>query len=120
MQQRILPSPSDCRVPPLNSKESPSKFKLTAGMPRKCSMKSRRILLIITAVSAVPAAASAHGVTVNVDLNAAGTKLILDRPVYADRDVTAITNLDQSLGYDQDDDVPGFEFSSNVLGSGGV
>jgi autotransporter-associated beta strand protein len=83
-------------------------------------MNLRRILLIISAVIAVPAAASAHGVTVNVDLNAAGTKLILDRPVYADRDVTAITNLDQSLGYDQDDDVPGFGFSSAVLSGGGV
>jgi autotransporter-associated beta strand protein len=77
-------------------------------------------LITAAVASLIAAAAFGHGVTVNVDLNAAGTKLVVDRPVYADRDVTAITAIDQSLGYDQDDDVPGFEFSSGVQALGGV
>jgi hypothetical protein len=83
-------------------------------------MNLRRILLALTAVLCGAPVARGHGVTVNVDLSADGTKLITDRTAYGDRDVTAITNIDQSLGYDQDDDVPGFEFSSTVLGAGGV
>ncbi|HKD36419.1 MAG TPA: autotransporter-associated beta strand repeat-containing protein [Pirellulales bacterium] len=85
-------------------------------------MNLRRIFLFLLLAAALCGAPTAfgHGVTVNVDLSADGTKLITDRPVYADRDITAITNIDQSLGYDQDDDVPGFEFSSNVTGIGGV
>ena len=78
-------------------------------------MNLRRFLLTLMAAVGVPATALAHGVTVNVDLNADGTKIIIDRPVYADRDITAISNIDSALGYDQDDDVPGFEFSGNVL-----
>ncbi len=78
------------------------------------------IPLALTVLTLLAPPAWGHGVTVNVDLNAAGTKLVIDRPVYADRDITAISAIDQSLGYDQDDDVPGFEFSSNVQALGGV
>jgi autotransporter-associated beta strand protein len=78
------------------------------------------IPLTLTILISMAPPAPGHGVTVNVDLNAAGTKLVVDRPVYADRDITAITAIDQSLGYEQDDDVPGFEFSSRVQALGGV
>lgn len=83
-------------------------------------MNKLQCCLVLAALIGVQRAAAGHGVTVNVDLSADGTRLIVDRPVYADRDITAITNLDQSLGYDKDDDAPGFEFSGNVLARGGV
>ena len=84
-------------------------------------MRLRRFRLLAAAMLLLmPVAAWGHGIIVNVDLNAAGTKLVTDLSVYADRDITAVTNINESLGYEQDDDVPGFDFSGNVLAQGGV